>query len=68
MLIIAAKLSLLRGSLIVTILSLTGRGISVSFVTISFLIEKANSGLPSFSFGFATPEERVLQVVETTRR
>ena len=32
-----AKLSLHRGSLIVMILLLTGRGISVSFVTISFL-------------------------------
>ncbi|KAK2160822.1 hypothetical protein NP493_1625g00017 [Ridgeia piscesae] len=42
------------------IISLTGRGISVSFV-------KAHSGLPSFSFGFANPEERVFQVVETTR-
>ena len=40
MLIIVAKLSLLRGSLIVMILSLIGRGISVSFVTISFLIAK----------------------------
>ena len=39
-LIIVAKLSLLRGSLIVMILSLTGRDISVSFVTISFLIPK----------------------------
>ena len=39
-LIIVAKLSLLRGSLIVMILSLTGRGISASFVTISFLIAK----------------------------
>ncbi|KAK2171173.1 hypothetical protein NP493_1096g01048 [Ridgeia piscesae] len=28
---------------------------------------KAHSGLPSFSFGFATPEERVFQFVETTR-
>ena len=28
---------------------------------------KAHSGLPSFSFGFATPEERVFQVIETTR-
>ena len=28
---------------------------------------KAHSGLLSFSFGFATPEERVFQVVETTR-
>ena len=52
-LIIVAKLSLLRGSLIVMILSLTGRGISVSFVTISFLITKPTpasllspSGLP----------------------
>ena len=52
-LIIVAKLSLLRGSLIVMILSLTGRGISVSFVTISFLIAKPTpasllspSGLP----------------------
>ena len=33
-LIIVAKLSLLRGNLIVMILSLTGHGISVSFVTI----------------------------------
>ena len=46
-------LSLLRGSLIVMILSLTGRGISVSFVTLSFLIAKPTpasllspSGLP----------------------
>ena len=39
-LIIVAKLSLLRGSLIVMILSLTGRGISVSFVMIAFLIAK----------------------------
>ena len=51
--IIVAKLSLLRGTLIVMILSLTGRGISVSFVMISFLIAKATpayflspSGLP----------------------
>ena len=28
---------------------------------------KAHSGLPSFSFGFATPEERVFLVIETTR-
>ena len=34
------KLFLFRGSPIVMILSLTGRGISVSFVTISFLIAK----------------------------
>ena len=40
MLIIVAKLSMLRGSLIVMILSLTGRGISVSFLTISFLVAK----------------------------
>ena len=39
-LIIVAKLSLLRGSLIIMILSLTGSCISVSFVTISFLIAK----------------------------
>ena len=52
-LIIVAKVSLLRGSLIVMILSLTGRGISVSFVTISFLIANPTpasrlsvSGLP----------------------
>ena len=52
-LITVAKLSLLRGSLIVMILSHTGRGISVSFVTISFLIAKPTpaslispSGLP----------------------
>ena len=52
-LIIVAKLFLLRGSLIVMILSLTGRGISVSFVRISFLIAKPTlasslspSGLP----------------------
>ena len=38
--IIVAKLFLRRGSLIVKFLSLTGRGISVSFVTISFLIAK----------------------------
>ena len=36
-LIIVAKLFLLRGSLIVMILSLTGRGISVSFARISVL-------------------------------
>ena len=40
MLIIVAKLSLLRGCLIVMILSLTGRGIFARFVTISFLIAK----------------------------
>ena len=52
-LIIVVKLSLLRGSLSVTILSLTGRGISVSLVTMSFLIAKPTpacllspSGLP----------------------
>ena len=52
-LIIVVKLSLIRGSIIVMILSFTGRGISVSFVTISFLIEKPTpaslhspSGLP----------------------
>ena len=39
-LIMVAKLSLLRGSLIVVILSLTGRDIYVSFVTISVLIAK----------------------------
>ena len=51
--IIVAKLSLLRCSLIVMILSLSGRGISVSFATISFLIAKPTpasllspSGLP----------------------
>ena len=36
-----AKLFLRRGSLIVMILSLTDRGISVSFVTKSFLIAKS---------------------------
>ena len=46
------------------ILSLTGRGISVSFVRITFLIAKPI--LPYFSFGFATPEDRVFQVIETT--
>ena len=53
MLIIVAKLSLLRGSLIVMILSRIARGISISFVTISFLIAKSTpasllvpSGLP----------------------
>ena len=52
-LIIVAKLSMLRGSLIVMILSLTGRGIYVIFMTISFLIAKpipasllSPSGLP----------------------
>ena len=52
-LIIEAKLSLLKSSLIVKILSLTGRGISFSFVTISFLIARPTpasllcpSGLP----------------------
>ena len=39
-LIIVAKFSLLIGSLIVMIMSLTGCGISVSFVKISFLIAK----------------------------
>ena len=52
-LIIVAKLSLLIGSLIVMIMSLTGCGISVSFVKISFLIANPTpasllspSGLP----------------------
>ena len=63
MLIIVAKLSLLRDSLIVMILSLIGCGISVSFVTICFFIVKPT---PSFSFGFAIPEERIFQVVETS--
>ena len=52
-LLTVAKLFFLRGNIIVMIMSLTGRGISVSFVTISFLIAKHNpapllspSGLP----------------------
>ena len=46
---IVAKLSLLRDSIIVMILTLTGRGISVSFVMIYLLIAKPTpppSGLP----------------------
>ena len=40
------------------ILSLTGHGIAVTFVAIAFLI--VNPTPASFSFGFATPEERVI--------
>ena len=69
-LIIVAKLSLLRDSLIVMILSLIDRGISVSFVTISFLIAKPTpaslispSGLPlqkkEYSKSLRLPENLV---------
>ena len=47
------------------ILSPTGRVISVSYLTISFLIAKPPPA-SLFFFGFATPEERVFQVFETT--
>ena len=57
---IVAKLPLLGSSLIVMILSLTGRGISVSFVMIAFLIAKPTpasllslSGLPLQKKGYS---------------
>ena len=49
-LVIVAKLSVLRGSLIVMILSLIGRDISIRFVTMSFFLfgSKAHSIRPPF--------------------
>ena len=64
-LIIVAKLFLLRGSLIVMILSLTGRGISVSFVVLSFLIAKPTPAalLSPYSRGARV---QILEVVDTS--
>ena len=49
------------------ILSLTGRGISVSFVAISFLIAKPTRASLLSASGVAIPEKSVSQVVEATR-
>ena len=45
------------------ILLLTGRGIYVSFDIL--FDSKAHSDLPSFSFGFATLEERILRLQDS---